>query len=413
MAYTEGLPYSFTNGQLDFSTTNKPYPNYVANDPLIPTELQQQIWGNQLIFAAEEQNLVSLLQGDDGSGAPITHRKINSGKTFTQPFMFPDHTLPEGMDFDLHDYEGKFEFGHQNVTLAAWRKSYITSKLQEQYPNFSLRDATMRGLYDYRLYTGVRHLIAMLLGSDYPSNHVSTTKNLGSLTSTAIIHSGVTCTNQVYAGHVTGVDQLNTDDVFTLELGAIAQAVGDSGMRGANDQTFFFKKPVIGGEQYEGVCLMNRLQAHSARFADPDFKAALLHAEQQGPGNRTWTGLGAKFKYNGVLYIILTGYVGRLLLFYANDTIYNADGVAKVAQCDGATAIYLGAEAAVRATGSFESGFAGEGWDLGWFKRVGTEVMEGYAAVQLKHPDNGSNRDYGRLLIHTAVQHPNTNQAQG
>ena len=382
------LPYGSTSGLLDVGSN-------------VPSALQQTIWANYIVHAAEEKNPLLMLEGPEGSGAPIwrvDQLKTKGGATYTMGHMTPFETDPQKMDFDTHTYEDAFTFDDQSISIIAWKRSWISSALQKQYPNFSLRDATLRGLQDYHLLMNAKFGLSALREKTWTGDDSSGT-----------LYTGATCYNQIIAGQKPDVSKLNDDDIMTSEIGAIALDMMYSGYRRAGSTNWVFEQPTVQGEVHDAVCLMHRHQAYQLCEQDAKFQQALNYAEQRGDQNRRWRGVGTAFKYNGIFYLVLSGKIGNFLLFSAGDTIKDDTGTSKTASVDGAVAIFMGAGAACRVTGEDGWAFKGEGWDTEWFQRISTAKIEGWGARMFEQTPGTATtmRDKGRLLVFTAAPHPN------
>jgi hypothetical protein len=373
------------------------------------TENQAMIYANNVWHTSEFRQPLGPFQGSGDNGALIeiiNDLAEQGGKTYRHSFVHPLQGGVYKMDYILHGTEEKLLNAYMDVSLVAWRKALITSKLQQQLPKWQLWPAMLSELANFQARMKATHILECLLSENW--NAVSGPEMIGPpITNDVILHAGVFCSNQIIAGNNSTVEGLSEDDVFIPELIGIAKEVAYSGYRRDGEKTFRFKKPVVAGQTYDGVCFHHPFQKHDLRWHDPTrFEQWLLHGLPPGLQNPIWAGIGSMYVIDNVLMVELEGELADLLLFDVGHVMKDEDGNDMTARIKGARAIFCGARAAIRATG-IEKILDIEKYDGSWFGRMITGAMEGVAKTQIDHPVAHANRDMGVVQIFTAASHHN------
>jgi len=390
-----------------------------GDDGVITAGDQVTVPGEVVWRTSEHRNVFASLMGGDGSRAPIINipKLLKGGAVYTHYFATnlinaaEDAVNPEPklMDFDTHTYEIKAQTTSESVTIKAWREAIFLSELQKQYPLYDLQRVTTELLTDYHALKSATWIMKALLHQTWTGANSSGSIYDASTNATGSGH----CTNQIIAGYVNNVSNLASDAYFTGELLSIAKDVAYSGERRASDYTFRMTRPVVGGVQYDGVCIMTMHQKYALENLDPKFREEAIYATPRADDNLARKGLDSVFTYKNVLCLVVTDDLEKVMKFTTSSGIYDEDGTSRTPAVAGATAIFLTANAMLRCPANRDKFLEYENWDGTWFTRAITGQMCGIQRIKIAEPyatiaaGTSTSRDLGCILIHTADFHPN------
>lgn len=405
------------------------YTDFVGLLSEVPSDQRRAIYDDISWQLQENYDALVWLEGDESSvgrdTAPpiITKKKLSivSGATLDIEIEYPHNAKAIRMGvndgdtytntmYDTHGGEVALTYDKITITPVCWAtQPLVTTPIQMQATDLIKALKLNQKSVENAALNSCKQKLSCILGEAFI---VQEYNGNGVFDTVAELEANEYCRNQIVA-NAGGIGELGSDDKFQLKYIRQAGAQLYTGWSYSGVASFRAKKPFALGKAWKGIVLthefvLNHIQESTEYFS------LLKDADPRGDANRSFAGLsdgpalglGSMFEWDGYLIVTLTGEVGDMLLFDRGDTIYDKDGTAVEAGCNGCKTIVLAGGAVMRGTVKTENFQFSEWWDGFAYRNLIRKYQGMKAALFPIRAASATLAEMGRSIIYTAAEHP-------